>query len=529
MRTKSPMRFLWLFWLPILMAILYGMMARGAMVNYDIATAVIGPDGSLISTATTQFSVDNGPKPAPINPATALARGATQPSPVQKLMSYEESLNWTPPTVRTIWINPAYGVDTDPGPTTRPVVDYKYAESLAPNPNNWTFAFADGQHHILTDSLHKSGISATQPTVLTSYYDPNTPATTRPTLTSNPANPGNVLAIGAVSNFVIEKLDFGPPVYATNSLINWNAPGSFGVFYRDALHGLGGTMAEGVIIQTNAAGPISQVIIEDCIIDNCANGATGVNKVSGVYINGPSDFIVDSNRFDHNGFTPGGIQNPQNHDLYINYGCPGPYWVTNNLFADASSVGGQERSANGNQIVDGNSAYHNPNGITSGAAAYVAGNNQDVSNNIIEGGSSGNGVSGAGGICIVGCDSSVEGNYFNNCTTGIAAISLQGLTIETNLPALSMAVALKNNQIRRDWTGQATVRTPGLTSVEDYGNDWTGSGSYQNPQASLDSYAISVGFASAEVWIQAGVQDQWGADFSEQAAWTYVMTGRQAK
>lgn len=105
----------------------------------------------------------------------------------------------------------------------------------------------------------------------------------------------------------------------------------------------------------------------------------------GTFVSYTDGLVLDGNVFDTNGGSPG-VETNKNHNAYIHGSC-GPATVTNNVFANGSSHGLQQRSGG---VCEGNVFLDNPihlsYGLVNGELCFAGGVTGSIRKNLFIGG-----------------------------------------------------------------------------------------------------------------------------------------------
>jgi hypothetical protein len=267
----------------------------------------------------------------------------------------------TPGVSRQIYVSSSTGSDSNNGLSpSSPVATLSHAVSmLRPNSPDWLL-LNRGDTFNGTINLSTSGISAQQPVVITNYGDPTLP---RPVVD---AGANNALTTGTSNHYVdIIGITF------TTSTHNPASPN----FTNQASNGIsdGGTtdvlvedckfsfFIDDLVFQTVSSQVANITVRRNEILDSYST----TSHSEGLYAEEVNNLTIQDNVFDHDGWNTsvaGGGATGYNHDAYLHQSDNGVV-VTNNIFADAGSVGLQARSGG---IIDDNLFVNDPYGFTFG-------------------------------------------------------------------------------------------------------------------------------------------------------------------
>ena len=327
-------------------------------------------------------------KPALVKAVERATRSVVEALEGRALLSVSLDANgWTTVTPtgdsHLIYVSSSSGVDSYDGSSpTFPVASITRAMSLLRTGHPDWLLFKRGDTFNGIFSFSPSGLSSTDPMVVTNYGDPTLP---RPIIDGGAQT---VFRTGSSNHDIyVIGLDFTSSTHDPTSP-NFTGQGSYG-FYD-----LGGT---------------NDLLIEDCVFRNFVNDVTfqgyyaplsnitlrrneildsysTVGHSQGLYADTVTNLTIDQNVFDHDGWNanvPGAQATIYNHDCYLhssNNNCI----VTNNIFADAGSFGLQARAGG---IVDNNLFVGDPYGfsfgLVNGATTRAGGVTGEAVGNVI--------------------------------------------------------------------------------------------------------------------------------------------------
>ena len=298
-----------------------------------------------------------------------------------------DSNGWTQvtPTAgvsRQIYVSSSTGSDANTGLSpSSPLATIAHAVTMMRNNEPDWILLKRGDTFAENVALTTSGISAQQPMVLTDYGDPTLP---RPVVD---AGANTAIHTGTSNHFVdIIGISFTSSTHDPSSP-NFNNTGSNGL--SD-----GGTtdlliedcsfqyFIDDLIFQS-VSSPVSNITVRRCEI---LNSYSTTSHSEGLYAESTTNLTITENVFDHDGWNTnvsGGGPTGFNHDCYLHssdINCV----VTNNVFADASSVGLQARAGG---IVDNNLFINDPYGfsfgLVNGSTTKAGGVTGEVIGNVV--------------------------------------------------------------------------------------------------------------------------------------------------
>jgi fibronectin type 3 domain-containing protein len=288
----------------------------------------------------------------------------------------------TPGVSRQVYVSSSTGSDSNSGLSpSAPLATIAKAETMMrPGSPDWIL-LKRGDKFYEGVALSTSGVSTQQPMVFTNYGDPSLP---RPVVDS--AN-NTAIHTGTNNQYVdIIGINFTTSTHNPNSS-SFNNTGSNGLSDSGTSNLLVEDCSfsyfiDDLVLETISS-QITNVTIRRCeILDSFST----TSHSEGLYAQQINGLTLDQNIFDHDGWNSqvsGGGPTGYNHDAYLHSSNNGVV-VTNNIFADASSVGLQARSGG---IVDNNLFINDPYGLSfglvNGSTTRAGGVSGEVIGNVI--------------------------------------------------------------------------------------------------------------------------------------------------